>query len=102
MALFESSYSASSADVPRWPAMPVFQSTRLHLRRLLPVHGLEADPARVIRAISARTLRQILLVIVRPMHGNPTDYQWLDLLVSGLGRLPVNVAVALAVDQHGP
>lgn len=52
----------------------------------------------MIRAIPARVLRKVLLVIVRPEGGNPTNSDGLLPLESRTSRLSVDLTVVPAVD----
>ena len=54
----------------------------------------------MIRAVPIRILRQILLVVVRPEVGNPTQSPRLPPRLASTGRLSVDLDVVPAVDLH--
>jgi hypothetical protein len=75
------------------------RSPWLRLRTRICHRGSIRNPARVIRAVPIRILRQVLLVIVSPDVGNPTNSRRLLPRLTSIGRLSVDGDVDPAVDQ---
>jgi hypothetical protein len=53
----------------------------------------------MIRAVAIRFLRQVLLVIVGPMNGNPMGAKALCRLAPPIGRLSVDLVDMTTVDE---
>src|SRR5579863_2874474 len=64
-----------------------------------PAPRIYRDPTAPDPAVPIRILRQVLLVVVSPEAGNPTETTPLHARWSSTGRLPVDVDVDPAVGQ---
>jgi hypothetical protein len=80
--------------------MDTSSTRRLRLRTRIRHRGSTRNPARVIRAIPLRILRQVLLVIVGAENGITRETNTLSRRKHSVGRLPIDASGARPVDRH--